>query len=243
MTVMPEDFNPLTEADSTTPPGSPMVSMAAASTPTAQPTNRRWRMRVARPRSLTGKSFNLLVLVAVWLLLQGEFSWGNLLAGTVLAVLVTLLFPMPAIPWPGRFHLRGTLRLIVVVTVDLAVASVSLAAFALNPRRQPSSGVVAVPLSSDADLYQVATGTVLSIVPGSVVVEARWRTRTLYMHIFDLSDDDAASVRVEARRVELSILRAFGDRRDIAKASAELEGATDFARPEDRISRELEEQA
>lgn len=243
MTAMPEDLNPLTEVEPTTPPISPTVSMAAASQSAAQPSNRRWRMRVARPRSLTGKGFNLLVLVVVWLLLQGEFSWGNLLAGTVLAIVVTLLFPMPAIPWPGRFHLWGTLRLIVVVTADLALASVSLAAFALNLRRQPRSGVVAVPLSSDADLYQVATGTVLSIVPGSVVVEARWRTRTLYMHIFDLSDDDAASVRVEARRAELWILRAFGNRRDIAKASAELEGATDFPRPEDRISREVEGKA
>lgn len=204
---------------------------------------RRWSVRVKRPRSLTGKSFNLLLLVAVWLLLQGEFTWGNVLAGIVLALLVTLLFPMPAIPWPGHLHAWGTLRLIVLVAIDLAVASVSLAAFALNPRRQPRSGVVAVPLSSDADLYQVATGTVLSIVPGSVVVEARWRTRTLYMHIFDLSDDDAMSVRVLARRAELWILRAFGNSADIVKATAELDGATDFPRPDDRIARELEGKA
>lgn len=179
----------------------------------------RARRRLRRPRDLNGKGVNLVLLTAVWVLLAGRLSVFTVVSGALIATIVTLLFPMPAIVWPGWIHPIGVLRLVGAVTWDLARASVQLAWFALSWRRQPRSGVVAVPLSSDADLYQVATGTILSIVPGSVVVEARWRTRTLYMHIFDMEPGDAARERVGALRAELRILRAFGTSEEIAQAT------------------------
>ncbi|MCI7455900.1 Na+/H+ antiporter subunit E [Actinomyces urogenitalis] len=182
----------------------------------------RARRRLRRPRDLSGKGVNLVLLTAVWVLLVGRLSVFTVVSGALIATIVTLLFPMPAIVWPGWIHPIGALRLVGAVTWDLARASVQLAWFALSWRRQPRSGVVAVPLSSDADLYQVATGTILSIVPGSVVVEARWRTRTLYMHIFDMAPGDAARERTGALRAELRILRAFGTTDEIAQACEHL---------------------
>ncbi|WP_172121355.1 Na+/H+ antiporter subunit E [Actinomyces faecalis] len=192
----------------------------------------RARRRLRRPRDLSGKGVNLVLLTVVWVLLAGRLSVFTLVSGALIAVAVTVLFPMPAIVWPGWIHPVGLLRLVAAVTWDLARASVELAWFALSWRRQPRSGVVAVPLSSDADLYQVATGTILSIVPGSVVVEARWRTRTLYMHIFDMRADDVAAEQEAALRAELRILRAFGTNEEIARAREVLKALGTGQRPE-----------
>lgn len=178
--------------------------------------------RRLRPRGLAGKSISLALLTIVWILLNGELSGANLVAGLLIAIIVTVLFPMPAIVWPGRIRPWGVLCLLVTLIWDLARASVQLAILALSWRRLPRSGIVSVSLSSDADLYQVATGTLLSIVPGSVVVEARWRTRTLYMHIVDMSPDAVAVEQRAALRAELRVLRACGSAADMAQAQRRL---------------------
>lgn len=192
----------------------------------------RARRRIRRPRDLSGKGVNLVLLTVVWVLLDGRLSVFTLVCGLLIAAVITLVFPMPAIVWPGWVHPIGLLRLVAAVTWDLACASVQLAWFALSWKRQPRSGVVAVPLSSDADLYQVATGTILSIVPGSVVVEARWRTRTLYMHIFDMEGDDVPAQRQTALRAELRILRAFGTSAEIAHTRQVLDSGAQGQRPD-----------
>lgn len=187
------------------------------------------RRRLPRREDATGALVNVVLLTAVWLLLLGRVTALSVLSGLVLAALIGVLFPMPAIRWSGRLRPLGLLRLAGAVLWDLARASVELAVLALDPRRRPRPGVVAVHLSSDSDLHQVATGTVLSIVPGSVVVEARRRTRTLYMHVVDMGADEAGEHRRAGQLAELRILRAFGTRAEIERAERAMRSGTDGA--------------
>ena len=92
----------------------------------------RARRRLRRPRDLSGKGVNLVLLTAVWVLLVGRLSVFTVVSGALIATIVTLLFPMPAIVWPGWIHPIGALRLVGAVTWDLARASVQLAWFALS---------------------------------------------------------------------------------------------------------------
>ena len=50
-------------------------------------------------------------------------------------------------------------------------------------------------LRSNNDLYQVGVAQLISIVPGTLVVEVVRRPRLLYLHVFDLPDD--ASIEAE----------------------------------------------
>ena len=73
------------------------------------------------------------------------------------------------------------------------------------------SAVVAVPLRSHSDLLVTATGHVISLIPGSLVVEVDRSTSTLYIHGINVRNaEDAAKLRKEVRDTEAGLIRIMG---------------------------------
>ena len=60
----------------------------------------------------------------------------------------------------------------------------------------------------------------ISIVPGTLVVEVSRHPRILYLHVFDLPDEDAVEhQRAHALAVERRFVRAFGSAADVEAVS------------------------
>jgi multicomponent Na+:H+ antiporter subunit E len=164
-------------------------------------------------------------LVLVWVLLWGTFTWANVLGGLVVALVVLLVFPLP--PAPGRGWLRpvAMLRTTGRFVVDLVVSSVQVAwqsLVAVAPRPPIRSSVVAVRLASSSEFVMAMITEMLSLVPGSVVIEARPEERTIYAHV--LGADDAAAVeafRAQVHRLEADLVAALGRPPAPAPAPAE----------------------
>ena len=171
-----------------------------------------------RRANLSKQGTNVGLLTLVWVLLNGSISPLTLLSGLLIAVLITLAFPLPPIEWSGRVRPRGVVMLLARLLLDLATASFSLAIMAFSRKPRPRSGVIAVPLNSDQDLYQIGTGSILSVVPGSVVVDARRKTRTLYLHIFDMGPEEAEPLKDGARRAEGRVMRALASNGELQRA-------------------------
>lgn len=131
-------------------------------------------------------------LTVVWVLLWGTFSWANLLGGIVVAVAVLVAFPLPAVSSDGRLRPLGLLRVLLDVARDLAVSSVQVAWQSVRPGPPPRSSIVAVAVPDDSELLMALLVECLSLVPGSVVVEADAAARTLWAHV--LGADDAAAI-------------------------------------------------
>lgn len=176
-----------------------------------QSTHRR-RLRFRRqPR-------NVALLTALWLVLVGQVNLFSVLGGIALALIVTLVFPLPPIRYRGRLRLGPAIKLGVVLLKDLAVSSFRLAAWAFRPQA-PTSGIVRVRLRTDSDLYQVNTAELTSVVPGTIVVDARRSTRVLYLHVFDMTSPGAAeSARSSALAVERRVANAFASGKELARA-------------------------
>lgn len=158
----------------------------------------------------------VVLLAAVWVLLWGEASLLNILYGLLLGWLVSVVFWLPPIRFYGRVHPWGVVRLLAAQLKDLAVASVQLAVIAF--RREPDlrPGVIRVDLRSRSDLYQVGIAQLISIVPGTLVVEANRHPRVLYLHVVDVPDEAAIEhQRAHALEVERRFVRAFGSRAEI----------------------------
>lgn len=152
----------------------------------------------------------ILILTVVWVLLMGQLTLGTVAAGFGLGLLVTVVFPLPPVEFHGRFHPLGQLRLVGRLIVDLIRSSfaVALLAFRRNP---PKSAMVRVDLRSDSDLYQTLTSELVSLVPGSIVVEARRSTRTLYLHVLDVERlSDLEPARQAVLDAEDRVIRAYG---------------------------------
>ena len=80
-------------------------------------------------------------------------------------------------------------------------------------RRPVRNAVVAVDLETKSDFMMTLVASMLSLIPGSVVVEARRSTHTLYLHVIDVPDAEAADeFRRTALDLEQRLLRALPPR-------------------------------
>jgi multicomponent Na+:H+ antiporter subunit E len=161
----------------------------------------------------------LLAIVVTWCLLWADFSLANLLNGLIVAILVVTLFPMP--PLQSEIALRPlhaiwfTIRFL----ADLFTSAALIASYALRPSGSPPSSVIAIHLRSRSDLFLTLTAEVLSLIPGSIVVEAQRTTGTLYLHVIGaVTDEDRERSRRTFLQQEVRILRAFASRATLEEA-------------------------
>ncbi|MCB8798986.1 Na+/H+ antiporter subunit E, partial [Escherichia coli] len=113
----------------------------------------------------------LIWLVLVWGALWRDFSPGNLVFGAIIALLVTRVFYLPPVELSGRFNVFYFLEYAGVFLWHVAVASVQVSYLLLAQGPRIKNAVVAVPLRSHSDLMVTATGHVISLIPGSLVIE------------------------------------------------------------------------
>lgn len=172
--------------------------------------------RTARRLRFRFQARAVVLLTLVWVALWGEASLLNILYGAALGWLITVVFWLAPIRFYGRIHPWRVLLLALTQLWDLAVASVHVALVAFHRRVELRPGIIRVELRSNSDLFQVGVAQLISIVPGTLVVETERRPRLLYLHVFDLPDDAAVErERKHALVVERRLVTAFGSAADI----------------------------
>lgn len=176
-----------------------------------------------RPRASLRIELPLLAwLVLVWAALWQDFSPGNLVFGALVALVVTRVFYLPPVELSGRFNVLHAVRYAFVFVWHVIVASVQLAWLAIAKGPRVRSAVVAVPLRSHADLMVTATGHVISLVPGSLVVDVDRANAILYVHYIDIEDAAGADrVRREVLGVEAELIRIMGTKEELALVTEE----------------------
>ena len=167
-----------------------------------------------RPRLLV-----VAALAAIWVSLWGDLSWGNVIAGLVLGTFVTMITPLPK-PLARGWAIRPTalIRLVLYFLRDVVIAALQISWLALRGK-QPSGGVIRVTLHAHSDQILTMTAGMVSLVPGTIVVDVHRLTGTLYLHVFDehisKGFDTAHHAAVEQ---EERILRAIGSREELIDA-------------------------
>lgn len=167
-------------------------------------------------------------LTIVWSMLWGEVTVLNVIGGLIVATLVIVVFPFPSVDLHGRFRPLSALVLFARFLFDLVVASFQVAWIAIRPIAPPRSAVIEVHLVGKSDLLQVMTGELVSLVPGSLLIELDADTGRMWLHVLDGSTPEAIeSARHKARLQEHRVLAAFGSREDYETSRDQLraEGA------------------
>jgi multicomponent Na+:H+ antiporter subunit E len=157
-------------------------------------------------------------LVAVWVLLWGDLTVANVLGGTVVALGVITVFPLPPLHWTGTVRPLPLLWLVARFLADVVRASGQIAWLALTPHYRPRNAIIEVRLRSRGDAYFLLTAELVSLVPGSLVLETDYRRHTLYLHIIDTQD--MADVELARRRVweqEARVVRALASAAELAE--------------------------
>jgi multicomponent Na+:H+ antiporter subunit E len=170
--------------------------------------------------TLTGRRPQLrmsIVTAVVWVLLWGDLSLANLVSGFLLGLLITWVFPLPPIDFHGRFRLWPHTKLIGILLFDLVRSSFVVAAQAFHFGHTMRNAVVRVDLKTHSDLYLTLTSELVSLVPGSLVMEARRQESVLYLHVMDVrSDADIATARRKVLQAEERVVRSFGSDDEVA---------------------------
>lgn len=168
---------------------------------------------MSRRRISLRQELPLLVwLVLVWGALWQDFSPGNLLFGALLAVLVARMFYLPPVELSGRFNILYAVPFALKFLAKVAAASIQIMYLAVARGPRVISAVVAVPLRSHQDLLVTATGHVISLIPGSLVVEVDRSTSTLYLHALNISSPrEVDKLRAEVREIEAGLIRIMGN--------------------------------
>ncbi|MGO4599309.1 Na+/H+ antiporter subunit E [Terrabacter sp. 2RAF25] len=177
-------------------------------TTSPQPESPRRRRRVLQPRAVAAIALS-------WVLLWDRVTWGNIVNGVLVGLVVTYAFPLPSIEFEGRLRPHRLAWLIVRFVADLFVASWQVMLLAFGTK-QPRNAVIEVQLRSRSDFYLTITAELVALVPGSVVVDARRSTSVLYLHLLDVHDPAAIEAqRVHVLAIERRVVRTFGSREEI----------------------------
>jgi multicomponent Na+:H+ antiporter subunit E len=164
---------------------------------------RRLRRPVAQWPAVTG-------LTVAWVLLWGDVTWANVVGGVVLSTVVVVVFPLPPVRTEARLRFVPFCRLFVRFVTDLTLASFQVAWTALRPGRVPQGALVRVQLRDTDDVFLTLTAVLAALVPGTLVVETRRRTGTLFLHVLDAeAAGGTAGVRRSVRDLEERVLRAL----------------------------------
>jgi multicomponent Na+:H+ antiporter subunit E len=165
----------------------------------------------------------LVWLVALWMMLWGQFTWLAFVTGLVAAIVVTRVFRLPPVELSGRINLWYGLIFVVTFLGAVIRGSLIVAWQVLDVRRQPGAAIIAVPLRVDDDVIMAHTAVTASLIPGSLIVDVDRENRTLYLHTIGVrSDEDAEHQRRVVLGWEARITRAVGSREELQELRAKI---------------------
>ncbi|HKT57743.1 MAG TPA: Na+/H+ antiporter subunit E [Microbacterium sp.] len=157
-------------------------------------------------------------LLALWMLLWGQFTVLAFVTGLVVVAVVTRVFRLPPVELSGRIDVWWGFVFVVDFLWAVVRGSLTVAWQVLDFRRQPGAAIVGVPMRTDDDLIMTHTAVVASLIPGSLVLEADRANRVLYLHVIGVrSAADLEKQRRDVQHWEERIVRAVGSAAQLAQ--------------------------
>lgn len=156
-------------------------------------------------------------MVVVWGALWQDFTIGNLVFGLLIALVLVRVFRLPPIILSGRFNIWRAVVFGAAFMRDVVLASVEVVYLAIFRGPKTKSAIIAVSLRSESDLLVTFVGHVLTLVPGSYVVEVDRRSSTLYLHVLNVKNQtEVEKARASVMMIEERLIRMMGTTEEMA---------------------------
>ncbi|HET6651073.1 MAG TPA: Na+/H+ antiporter subunit E [Nocardioides sp.] len=176
-------------------------------------TRRDGTVRPARYRSL--EPWVLVWLTVVWMALWGDLSLLSAASGLLVAIVACLVFPLPPLRLDVRVRPLAMLWLAMRFVADVVVSSIQVSRVVLRPQRPLRNAVIEVNLRTPSDFVLTIVAEMTCLIPGSLVVEARRSTHTLFLHVLDVGDlAGVERFRQSVLDQEARLVRALGGHTD-----------------------------
>jgi multicomponent Na+:H+ antiporter subunit E len=131
------------------------------------------------------------LLAMIWAAGTGQFSLANLVVGFVLGYLVLRLM-YGILPDSGYFlRVRRVITFMVFTISEIIRANLRISRDVLTPSHTMRPGIVAVPLDVEKDNEILLLTTLISLTPGSLVLDVSNDRRVLYIHAMHVRDRES----------------------------------------------------
>jgi multicomponent Na+:H+ antiporter subunit E len=153
----------------------------------------------------------VLSLTLLWLLLWGDVTPLLIAGGVVVAIVVINVFPFPPVMWRGSVRPWALVVLVSRFAADLVRASVAVMWLSVRPAAPPPSAVIRVDLATRSELLLTLTAELVSLVPGSLLIDLDPPRGAIWLHVLDArSPAHVERARRDALAQERRVIAAFG---------------------------------
>lgn len=149
------------------------------------------------------------VLLVLWVALQGDLTFGNVVGGLIVIAGISVLFPVSR-RTTHRLHPVGAVVFVGRLLYDLVVSSIAVARAVVRPTpTRTATAVVPVPLETASRLVASIVANAITLTPGTMTVDVRVEggRQVLDVHVLGEfeHDDFVASIAALERRVARAI--------------------------------------
>lgn len=156
------------------------------------------------------RSFLLNIFLAlVWTFLQGELRGANFAVGLVLGYLIIAVSERALGQAAYVRKIGVVVRFIGYVLWEVFTASLTLAWRIIKPNPGLRPGIVRVPLDAQGDMEISTVANLITLSPGSAVLDIEADGSALYVHVMDLDDVEAyrRSIKEGFERRVIEVMR------------------------------------
>lgn len=150
-----------------------------------------------------------LLMLVIWLMLNGSLSLGHVLLGSLLAMVIPWLCAPLQMPQPRLFKPFRAMRYILIVLVDVVIANVQVAILVLGPEKRLKPAFVAVPLDISGALPITVLASTVTMTPGTVSADVSEDRKWLYVHVLNLEGTEEELVEQIKSRYEQGVREIF----------------------------------
>ncbi|MBM7586243.1 multicomponent Na+:H+ antiporter subunit E [Bacillus pakistanensis] len=140
-------------------------------------------------------AFQLLLnffLAFIWMFLSVSFTSKSFFIGFLLGLLIIFAFRRF---FTGRFYLLrvwAIISLIVLFIKELILANISVLMAIIRPKLEIKPGIFALPTELKSDWEITVLANLITLTPGTLVVDISFDNKILYIHSIDMPDADEA---------------------------------------------------
>ncbi|GAA3709409.1 Na+/H+ antiporter subunit E [Oceanisphaera sediminis] len=146
-----------------------------------------------------------MLLALLWVILSGNYSISNLVAGMLLSYLVLAYVARDKPMFANYFgKLPKIIRFILFFIWDLIKANARVAYDVLTPTHLMRPGVIAIPLDLKDDAGISLFANLITVTPGSLSLDVSSDRKVLYVHMMYL--DSEARQLAELKALEARVL-------------------------------------
>lgn len=128
----------------------------------------------------------------IWMFLQNSYSASSFFIGYVLGLFV--IYGLRRF-FPRRFYLYNVwavINLVLIFFKELILSNISVLKVVLSPKLDMRPGIFALETSLKKDWEITLLANLITLTPGTLVVDVSDDNRTLYIHAMDIDDVEQA---------------------------------------------------